>query len=48
MNGLVVMGMMVMSEEATGSDKLCEIRATKSAGRKEAEASPSAVVRETI
>jgi hypothetical protein len=47
-NGLVVMGMIVMSEEATALDRLCEMRATKSAGRKEAEASLSAVIRETI
>jgi hypothetical protein len=47
-NGLVVMGMMVMSKEAMGLDRLCEMRAAKSAGRKKAEASLSAVIRETI
>jgi hypothetical protein len=47
-NGLVVMGMMVMSKEAMGLDRLCEMRATKFAGRKEAEASLFVVIREII
>jgi hypothetical protein len=43
----MVMGMVVMSEEATGLDRLCEMRVTKSADRKEAEVSLSAVIQET-